>query len=44
MKSKIKEIHLRYQIKDFETMRRIKETKRMTWEEFVYFAITRINK
>lgn len=39
---KIKEIHLRYGEKEFEIMRKKKDNKQMTWEDFIYFAIVNL--
>lgn len=39
---KIKELHLKYNEKDFEKLKKLKEKRGLTWEEFIYLAIVNL--
>ena len=41
-RTKIKELHLRYNVMDFRKMRKIKDERQMSWEDFVFYAIMNV--
>jgi len=44
LRSKIKEIHLKYYELDFNKMKKIKDSKGLGWEDLIFMAIINLKK